>query len=107
MAKLPREQRPQLGILPLGTANDFATACRIPLEGVAALRFAVTGETVPVDIVRANERHFMNIATAGFGAKITAETPEELKHFLGGCLYPDRGTQGDGLCPLHQYHHHT
>ncbi len=69
------------------STENRATACRIPLEGVAALRFAVTGETVPVDIVRANERHFMNIATAGFGAKITAETPEELKHFLGGGAY--------------------
>jgi len=87
MAKLPREKRPELAILPLGTANDFATACNIPLESLAALRFAVSGSTIPVDIVKANERHFMNIATAGFGAKVTAETPEELKHFLGGGAY--------------------
>jgi hypothetical protein len=29
--------RPALGILPLGTANDFATACRVPAEADAAL----------------------------------------------------------------------
>ena len=87
MATLPKEERPTLAILPLGTANDFATACEIPLESLEALRFAVSGTAVPVDIVKANERHFINMATAGFGAQITAETPVELKNFLGGGAY--------------------
>ena len=87
MAKVPREKRPQLAILPLGTANDFATACAIPLESLEALRFAASGTSVSVDIAKANDRHFVNIATAGFGAQITAETPVELKNFLGGGAY--------------------
>ncbi len=87
MATLPREERPILGILPLGTANDFATACQIPLESLDALRFAVSGTPSPVDIVKANDRYFINMATAGFGAQITAETPVELKNFLGGGAY--------------------
>jgi lipid kinase YegS len=87
MAKLPREERPELAILPLGTANDFATACEIPLESLDALRFAVSGSPIPVDIVKANERHFMNMATAGFGAQVTVDTPVELKNFLGGGAY--------------------
>ena len=87
MATLPKEERPTLAILPLGTANDFATACKIPPESLEALRFAVSGTAVPVDIVKANDRHFINMATAGFGAQITAETPVELKNFLGGGAY--------------------
>jgi len=87
MAKLPREQRPELAILPLGTANDFATACTIPLQSLDALRFAVSGSSVPVDIVKANERYFINMATAGFGAQVTVDTPVELKNFLGGGAY--------------------
>ena len=87
MAKLPREQRPDLAILPLGTANDFATACRIPLDSLEALRLAVSGSSMVVDIARANERHFINMATGGFGAQVTAETPVELKNFLGGGAY--------------------
>ena len=47
MAKLPREQRPELAILPLGTANDFATACAIPLESLEALRFALKKPLFP------------------------------------------------------------
>jgi lipid kinase YegS len=87
MAKLPREKRPELAILPLGTANDFATACHIPLESLAALRFAVLESTISVDIVKANDRYFINMATAGFGAQVTTETPVELKNFLGGGAY--------------------
>ena len=87
MAKLPREARPELAILPLGTANDFATACEIPLESLDALRFAVSESPTPIDIGKANDRHFVNMATAGFGAQVTAETPVELKNFLGGGAY--------------------
>ena len=87
MAKLPREQRPELAILPLGTANDFATACRIPANSLEALHLAVSGSCTVVDIAKANDRHFANMATAGFGAQVTAETPVELKNFLGGGAY--------------------
>ncbi len=87
MASFSREERPELAILPLGTANDFATACHIPLESLEALRFAVSGQTTGIDIVKANERHFVNMATAGFGAEVTADTPVELKNFLGGGAY--------------------
>jgi lipid kinase YegS len=87
LAVLSKEQRPQLGILPLGTANDFAIACEIPHYPLEALRLVLEGEAVPVDIVRANERYFINVATGGIGAQITAETPTELKNFLGGGAY--------------------
>ncbi len=87
LAVLPKDQRPQLGILPLGTANDFATACEIPHYPLEALRLALEGESTPIDIVRANDRYFVNVATGGIGAQITAETPTELKNFLGGGAY--------------------
>ncbi len=48
---------------------------------------AVSGLPVPVDIAKANDRHFMNMATVGFGAQVTAQTPVELKNFLGGGAY--------------------
>ncbi len=87
MAKLPRVERPELAILPLGTANDFATACQIPSDSLEALHLAVSGETTSIDIAKANDRHFANMATAGFGAQVTAETPVALKNFLGGGAY--------------------
>lgn len=82
---------PTFGILPLGTANDFATACGIPGDPLPALRLAITGAARPVDAVAANERFFVNVASVGFGAAITANTPVALKNFLGGGAYTVSG----------------
>lgn len=80
--------RPVLAVLPLGTANDFATACLIPEEPQAALQLALQGRAVPIDFARINDKRvFINMATGGFGTKITTETPEKLKSILGGASY--------------------
>lgn len=84
---LPEEKRPELAILPLGTANDFATACGIPADPLAALTLAQTGEARAVDSVAANEKYFINVASGGFGAQVTTNTPVALKNFLGGGAY--------------------
>jgi lipid kinase YegS len=82
---------PALGILPLGTANDFATCCGIPSEPPESLRLAITGKPHRIDAIQANEQFFLNVASAGFGAAVTAETPVELKNFLGGGAYTISG----------------
>jgi lipid kinase YegS len=81
------DKRPAMGILPLGTANDFATACRVPTDPVASLTLACEGSPRPVDLARANEHYFVNVASGGFGAAVTADTPVQLKDFLGGGAY--------------------
>jgi lipid kinase YegS len=78
---------PSLAILPLGTANDLARACGIPLDPLAAMRFAVEGPTASVDVGQANGRRFVNVATGGFGTQVTTATPNELKKVLGGAAY--------------------
>jgi len=83
----PGESSPCLAILPLGTANDLAHACRIPLDPLGALRLAKSGPETTVDVGRANGRYFLNMATGGFGAHVTAVTPNELKKVLGGAAY--------------------
>jgi lipid kinase YegS len=80
-------QRPAVGILPLGTANDFATACEIPESPLVAMKQALETEPHSIDVIQANDRYFVNVACAGFGAAITKETPVELKNFLGGGAY--------------------
>jgi lipid kinase YegS len=87
MLQLPTAERPELAILPLGTANDFATGCSIPPDPLSALGLAQSGQSCAVDAVRANEFHFINVASGGFGAQVTANTPVALKNFLGGGAY--------------------
>jgi len=76
-----------LAVLPLGTANDFAHACAIPLEPLPALRLAISGPKTGVDVGEVNGRPFVNLATGGFGTQVTVATPPELKRLLGGAAY--------------------
>jgi diacylglycerol kinase family enzyme len=46
---LDAASRPAMAILPLGTAYDFATACRVPIDPVATLRLAFEGSPRPAD----------------------------------------------------------
>ncbi len=85
--RLGADERPELAVMPLGTANDFATACTIPADHLLALQLAQSGKVQNVDAVKANEHHFMNVASGGFGAQVTANTPVVLKNFLGGGAY--------------------
>ena len=83
--------RPVLGVLPQGTANDFATGCGIPRDPEEALALCLEGEGVPIDVGKANEHWFLNAASIGFGAEITATTPPELKRLLGSAAYTVMG----------------
>lgn len=75
-----------LVLLPLGTANDFARAAGIPQEPDRALAL-LDAEPQAIDLGDANGHLFLNMATGGFGSKITANTSEDLKKVLGGAAY--------------------
>ena len=75
------------GVLPLGTANDFARGCGIPLDPYDALKLATKGQPVSIDIPSANGVYFANVASGGFGAEVTVGTNPQLKKALGGGAY--------------------
>lgn len=82
---------PSLGLLPLGTANDFATAAEIPDEPLAALELIAQAPARPVDLLRIDADGKVwwcaNVASGGFGTEVTVETDEGLKKVLGGLAY--------------------
>src|SRR5881296_2199722 len=88
---LSEAARPVLGVVPLGTANDFATGCGIPHDPEQALALCMEGNEVLIDVGKANEHWFLNAASIGFGAEITATTPPELKRLLGPVAYTVMG----------------
>jgi YegS/Rv2252/BmrU family lipid kinase len=49
--RLHRLEETRLGLIPLGTGNDFARGNDIPLEPAAAAELLVTGETRSVDLI--------------------------------------------------------
>ncbi len=77
-----------LGVLPLGTANDFATACGIPAgDPLNALMLIAEGTPTPIDVGRLGDRVFINVASGGFGTQVTVGTPSEIKRVLGAAAY--------------------
>lgn len=85
------EVLPSLGLVPLGTANDFATAAGIPVDPLEALALIDTQPARPVDLLSIDadgERWWCaNVASGGFGTEVTVETDEGLKKVLGGLAY--------------------
>ncbi|WP_110655028.1 lipid kinase YegS [Salinicola halimionae] len=86
MRQLP-DQRPALGVLPLGSANDFANGLNVPMAPRDALELALTGSIRQVDVGKLDDEAFINVASGGFGAEITTSTPVGLKRLLGGGAY--------------------
>lgn len=78
---------PSLGIVPLGTANDFARSAEIPLTPAEALALIIEHPPTDVDTALVGSHSFLNVATGGFGTQVTVETPDELKKLLGGAAY--------------------
>ncbi len=77
-----------MGVLPLGTANDFAHGLGLPCDDLKqCLEIACTAPAQVIDVGRANKRSFINVTSGGFGAEITATTPIKMKKALGGGAY--------------------
>ncbi|HEX7024544.1 MAG TPA: YegS/Rv2252/BmrU family lipid kinase, partial [Gemmatimonadales bacterium] len=79
--------QPRLGIVPVGTANDFASGLGLPSAVPDAVGVAVQGRPLAVDVARVNRRYFINVSTGGFGAEATAASPTEQKRKLGAFAY--------------------
>jgi YegS/Rv2252/BmrU family lipid kinase len=77
-----------VGVLPLGTANDFANSLGIPAGPRQAVRVGLEGRVTRVDVGRVNGRPFLNAASLGLGAEVTARVSAELKARLGFLGYP-------------------
>jgi lipid kinase YegS len=90
-----------LGILPLGTANDFARGLGLPVTDLPrCLEIACSWPARYIDVGKANSRFFINVTSGGFGAEITATTPVDMKKKLGGGAYTIMGLiKARGLQP--------
>ena len=76
LMQVPAEKRPVLGVVPVGSGNDFAHAIGIPVQADRALSRALTGEASLVDIgvmtdENGRQEFFDNTAGVGFDAVVT------------------------------------
>ena len=80
-----------LGIIPVGTANDFARQVGIPADADHAMDVILQRKPKRLDTASLNGRRFLNVSTGGVGAEATAETPAEVKESLGAIAYAISG----------------
>ncbi len=76
-----------LGVLPLGTANDFARTMGIPPDPVQAAEIIAAGRETAVDLGEVNGHLFFNVASIGFSAELAAELTEHAKKRWGTLGY--------------------
>lgn len=72
-----------LGVLPLGTANDFARTIGLPLDPVKAAEIIAAGVVGTVDLGEVNGHLFFNVASIGFSAELAGELTEHAKKRWG------------------------
>lgn len=87
------ERRPKIGLIPMGTTNDFARAVHIPRDIQKAVEIIIKGDTIPVDVGIVNDRYFINIAGGGRMTELTYEVPSKLKTMLGQLAYYLKGIE--------------
>ncbi len=90
----PLDKRPTLGIIPVGTTNDFARALGIPRENILnAADTVINGVARPIDIGQVNGQYFINIAGGGRLTELTYDVPSKLKTMLGQLAYYLKGME--------------
>jgi lipid kinase YegS len=76
----------EIGGLAFGTANDFLTGLDQQNDRLSGILRRDAHDT-DVGWVASHDRVFLNIATGGFGAEVTADTNPRLKSAFGGLAY--------------------
>lgn len=76
-----------LGVLPLGTANDFARTLGYPADPVEACRTVAQGVDHRVDVGQVNDVYFLNVASIGLAVRAKRYRSDAAKRWFGAAGY--------------------
>ncbi len=89
VVQIPEVQRPPIGYIPLGTANDVATTLNLPKNNmVGAARRVIYGQPMNFDVgTFGGKGNFTYVAAFGAFTDVSYETPQQEKQALGHFAY--------------------
>ncbi|MFG3298034.1 diacylglycerol/lipid kinase family protein [Micromonospora chersina] len=87
-ARLLAHRDMALGLLALGTTNNFARTVGVPLDLDAAVGLFTDGKVIDVDLGLVGDTRFTNHVGIGLSADIMLTAPPRLKRVVGRLAYP-------------------
>jgi len=82
-----------IGIIPAGTANDFAKYIGMPEDVEAACEQILNSHVEKLDVGRINHKYFVNVASTGLFTDISQKTDVNLKNTIGKLAYYLKGLE--------------
>ncbi|MGL5150477.1 MAG: YegS/Rv2252/BmrU family lipid kinase [Clostridium sp.] len=82
-----------IGILPVGTANDFAKFIGMPFNIGKACEKIIKSVPISLDIGKINEKYFINVASTGLFTDVSQKTDVNLKNTIGKLAYYLKGIE--------------
>lgn len=82
-----------LGIIPSGTANDFASFLKIPKIPQKAAEMIVNNNIIKCDVGLVNDTYFINVFSAGLLTNISQQVDNNFKNSIGKLAYYIKGIE--------------
>lgn len=81
----------ELGYIPAGTTNDFASGLGLPKDLAKAAELAICGESHELDLGSFNGRYFSYVASFGIFTASSYSAPQSVKNIFGHAAYVIEG----------------
>lgn len=76
-----------VGIIPSGTANDFANALGLEHDPEEAVKKIISSRPKKIDLGKVNNKYFVNVASAGMFTDVSQKINNDIKNSFGRITY--------------------
>lgn len=82
-----------IGVIPVGTANDFAKFIGMPLDIIECVNQILNSKSTYVDLGKVNDKYFVNVLSTGLFTDVSQKTDTNLKNTIGKLAYYLKGLE--------------